>query len=152
MISIFVARMKKICILGYRKCGQWGFWSACANAQADQNLRWSHMSEGTFSVAVPHMCDSGSEHINSDLSTVIVILSFLWQLSFCWKWKNLLEVTEELGNNRCTTIRCEISVSPVTFLNITKTRLFKYTENFTTKRNESFQIKILIFFIFLIKR
>ena len=33
---------------------------------------------------------------------------------------------------------------------ITKTRLFKYTENFTTK-NENFQIKILIFFIFLLK-
>ena len=29
---------------------------------------------------------------------------------------------------------------------ITKTRLFKYTENFTTQKNESFQTKILIFF------
>ena len=31
---------------------------------------------------------------------------------------------------------------------ITKTSLFKYTENFTTKKkkNENFQIKILIFF------
>ena len=36
---------------------------------------------------------------------------------------------------------------------ITETRLFKYIENLTTKKkkNESFQIKILIFFIFLIK-
>ena len=34
--------------------------------------------------------------------------------------------------------------------NITKTHLFKYIENFTTK-TESFQIKILIFFIFLLK-
>ena len=33
---------------------------------------------------------------------------------------------------------------------ITKTRLFKYIENFTTK-NENFQIKIVIFFIFLLK-
>ena len=33
---------------------------------------------------------------------------------------------------------------------ITKICLFKYTENFTTK-NEKFQIKILIFFIFLLK-
>ena len=32
---------------------------------------------------------------------------------------------------------------------ITKTRLFKYVENFT--RKENFQIKILIFFIFLLK-
>ena len=30
--------------------------------------------------------------------------------------------------------------------NITKTRLFKYIENFTTKKPESFPIKILIFF------
>ena len=29
---------------------------------------------------------------------------------------------------------------------ITKTRLFKYIENFTTKKNWEFQIKILIFF------
>ena len=42
---------------------------------------------------------------------------------------------------------------------ITKTRLFKYIENFTTKKTtkkqkkktESFQIKIMIFFIFLLK-
>ena len=34
---------------------------------------------------------------------------------------------------------------------ITKTRLFKYIENFTTKKTESFQIKILTFFIFLLK-
>ena len=33
---------------------------------------------------------------------------------------------------------------------ITKTSLFKYTENFTTK-NENFQIKILIFSIFLLE-
>ena len=37
-------------------------------------------------------------------------------------------------------------------LNITKTRLFKYTEYFTTKKKkENFQIKILILFIFLLK-
>ena len=42
-------------------------------------------------------------------------------------------------------------------VHITKTRLFKYIENFTTKKkkkkkkNENFQIKILIFFIFLLK-
>ena len=34
---------------------------------------------------------------------------------------------------------------------ITKTRLFKYTENFTTKKIENFQIKILIFLMFLLK-
>ena len=34
---------------------------------------------------------------------------------------------------------------------ITKTRLFKYIDNFTTNNPESFQIKILIFSIFLLK-
>ena len=34
---------------------------------------------------------------------------------------------------------------------ITKTRLFIYIENFTTKKKENFQVKILIFFIFLLK-
>ena len=47
--SVFVVRIKKRCILGYSKCAQWRFWSDCANAQADLNLRWAHMSEGTFS-------------------------------------------------------------------------------------------------------
>ena len=27
----------------------WRFWSDCANVQADLNLRWTHMAEGTFS-------------------------------------------------------------------------------------------------------
>ena len=49
LIRVFVLRMKKLCILGYPKCAQWRFWSDCAKAQADLNLRWAHMSEGTFS-------------------------------------------------------------------------------------------------------
>ena len=45
---VFVVRMKKLCILGYPKCVQWRFWSDCANAQADLNFRWPHMSKVTF--------------------------------------------------------------------------------------------------------
>ena len=41
-------RTKHLCILGYTKCALWRFWSDCANAQADLNLRWAHMSDGTF--------------------------------------------------------------------------------------------------------
>ena len=48
LIKVFVVRMKKLCIPGYPKCVQGRFWSGCANVQADQNLRWAHMSEGTF--------------------------------------------------------------------------------------------------------
>ena len=49
--------LKKLCILGYAKCAQRRFRSACANAQADLNLRWAHMSEDTFSdVVAPIYC------------------------------------------------------------------------------------------------
>ena len=39
------------------KVSSWGqrrFWSDCANAQADLNLRWAHNSEGTISNVVAH--------------------------------------------------------------------------------------------------
>ena len=36
-------------------CDQWRFWSDCENAQADLNLRWSHMPKGTFSNVSVHM-------------------------------------------------------------------------------------------------
>ena len=38
----------QLCILGYRNLVQRRFWSDCAKAQSDQNLRWAHMSDGTF--------------------------------------------------------------------------------------------------------
>ena len=43
-IRVFVGSMKKLCILGYPKCAQRRFWSDCANAQSDLNLRWAHIS------------------------------------------------------------------------------------------------------------
>ena len=46
--------MKKRRILGYPKCAQWRFWSDCANAHADLNLRWAHMSEGWFPAVAAH--------------------------------------------------------------------------------------------------
>ena len=45
LTRVFAVHMKKLCMLGYPKCAQWRFWSDCANAQADLNLRRSHMSE-----------------------------------------------------------------------------------------------------------
>ena len=44
LITVFVVRMKKLCTLGCPKRAQWRFWSDCANAQADLNLRWAHVS------------------------------------------------------------------------------------------------------------
>ena len=47
--------LKKLWILGYPKGAQWRFWSDCANAQSDLNLRWAHMSTGTFSNVPTHI-------------------------------------------------------------------------------------------------
>ena len=47
-IRVFVARLKKRFIIDYPKRAQWRFWSDCANAQSDLNLRWVRMFEGTF--------------------------------------------------------------------------------------------------------
>ena len=44
-----------------------------------------------------------------------------------------------------------VTAKKVAGSSIMKTRLFKYIENFITKKTESFQIKILNFFIFLLK-
>ena len=48
-IRVYIVHMKKLCTLGYPKCTQWRFWSDCTNAQADLNLHWAHMTEGTLS-------------------------------------------------------------------------------------------------------
>ena len=45
---------RKLFILGYPIFAQWGFWSDWANAQADLNLHWMHMFEGTFSDVEAH--------------------------------------------------------------------------------------------------
>ena len=46
LTRVFVIRIKKLCIIGYTKYANTKY---CANAQADLNLRWAHMSDGTFS-------------------------------------------------------------------------------------------------------
>ena len=57
LIRVFFVRMMKLCILGYPKCDQCRFWSVCANAQANQNLRWAHMRNGTFFDVPAHWID-----------------------------------------------------------------------------------------------
>ena len=55
---VFVPRVKKFCVLDYPKCGQWRFWSNCANAQSDLNLRCAHMYEDKCSdVARSYVCN-----------------------------------------------------------------------------------------------
>ena len=58
--SVLVVHMKKLCICGHPKCAQWRFWSDCANAQADLNLRWAHTSEGTLSEVATHIMISAA--------------------------------------------------------------------------------------------
>ena len=48
LIRALVVHTKTLCILGYPKCTWLRFWFDCANVQADLNLRWTYMSEGTF--------------------------------------------------------------------------------------------------------
>ena len=50
--SVFVVRMKKLCILGYTKCTKSRFWADFANVQAGLNLCWANTSKGTFSKVV----------------------------------------------------------------------------------------------------
>ena len=54
LVRLFFVRMNTLCILGDPKCVQWRFWSDCANAQADLNLRWAHI-KGTFSDDAVHL-------------------------------------------------------------------------------------------------
>ena len=42
-------------IIGNKKCAQWRLSSDYANAQAGLNLRWAHMSAGTFSEFATHL-------------------------------------------------------------------------------------------------
>ena len=49
LIKVFVVRMNKILHHWLSKMRPVWFWSDCAYAQADLNLRSAHMSEGTFS-------------------------------------------------------------------------------------------------------
>ena len=56
LIRIFVVSMEKLGILGYPKYALWRFWSDRVNAQADLNLRWAHMFEGTFSDVAVYLC------------------------------------------------------------------------------------------------
>ena len=75
--SLSVWKKKQLCILGYLKCAQWRFWSACANAQADLNLRWAHISEDAFS-EVPAHSDKKLETVN-----IINVFSFQTPFSAC---------------------------------------------------------------------
>ena len=70
---------KKLCILGYQKGAQWRFWSDCANAQADLNLLWAHMSEGMFSDYVDHLFWPQSDlSIYSSEEKVIIFFFFFF--------------------------------------------------------------------------
>ena len=51
LFRVIVVHLKKLSILSYLKYAQWRFWSDCANAQADQNLRWALVPVVTSDVA-----------------------------------------------------------------------------------------------------
>ena len=71
LIRVFVVRMKKLCILGYPKCAQGRFRSVCANAQADLNLRWAHISEDRFSEVTAHMWPAKRKCLRTDAGSAV---------------------------------------------------------------------------------
>ena len=92
--SVFVVHMKILCILGYPKCAQRRFWSDCTFAQSDQNLRWAHIPESTFSDVTVQV----SNREDSD-QTVLWALSWLTVRMFWWyEWYKtyIREVTSKL--------------------------------------------------------
>ena len=68
--SVFIVCMTKLCIHCYLKCAQWRFWSDCANAQSDLNLRWAHMSEGTFSEIATQILIEDWQNVPCHIRTV----------------------------------------------------------------------------------
>ena len=83
LIRVFVVRMKAVCILGYSKCVYWRFWSDCANAQADLNVRSAHMSQGTFFDAEPEILIGSNVNDHLAIPSVWVRLAYPWRHSWC---------------------------------------------------------------------
>ena len=55
LIRVFAVRMKKKWVLGYPLSAQRRLWSDWADAQADLNVRWAHMSFCWFCRAAAHI-------------------------------------------------------------------------------------------------
>ena len=118
LVSVFVVRMEKLCILGYPNYTKPRFWSDCAHAQVDIILRWAHMSENTFSEAVEHKLalslqdqtwffnaltftrspgrcwkprpSRGFQYLSRDLANVNALKNHVWSLLLHKNWKHLL--------------------------------------------------------------
>ena len=59
--KVFLVRTKKLWILSHPKCAKRRFWSDCANANSDLNLRLALILEGTFSdIAFQNLWRCGS--------------------------------------------------------------------------------------------
>ena len=105
LIRIFDGRMKKLCILGYPKCAQERFWSACATAQADLNLCWVHISESTFTDFVVLMCLFGgqSQLYITAVYQIKTSCFFIWE---CWTGlRNLLFSLSFIWDGKAITVQ-----------------------------------------------
>ena len=95
LIRIFVVRLNKLCILADSKCTQWRFRSDCANAQADLNLRWVNMLEGTFSDIAAHLSDTKTQMSIGTFSDIAVCI-YLTKNETIVKNKHLLSILNGL--------------------------------------------------------
>ena len=83
LIRVFVVRMKTVCILSYPKCVYWRFWSDCANAQDDLNVRSAHMSKGTFFDAEAEILIVSNVNDHLAIPSTWVRLAYLWRYGWC---------------------------------------------------------------------
>ena len=197
LIRVFVVHMKKLYTLSYPNCAQWRFWSHSANAQAELNLRWTHIITKTYLYNVdPLYPNFYIVKLGFTGLYVIFLISAqkhrLWVLvrtstqkhrlwyslepprqggsneypqsmfwAVVWKISELLSeklqvlvVKFSIYLNRRVFVMCpwvHFLTLRIKYWRITKTRLFKYIENFTSKNWKFSDKKNLIFFIFLLK-
>ena len=114
LTGVFVVRMKRLCILRYRKYVLWRFWSDCANARADLNLCWVNMLQCAFSDVAAHM----SLMLTLKALSKIIIYDILFFITFLRKnvlafcllgrlftrnFKHISENTQAISQSRSTT-------------------------------------------------
>ena len=120
--SVFVVRMKKLCILGFPKCGQWIFWSNCANAQFDLNLLWAHSSAVSFRDAVAHIVWTGCALLQWVI--IIGLNSSFVDLSMC----NFRRITHKLNKAQVLYVKL-VTDSPESTNGIKSTKSIIYFHN-----------------------
>ena len=137
---VFVVQMKKLCILGFPKCGQWIFLSNCANAQFDQNLLWVHRSADSFCNAVAHIVWTGCALLQGMI--IIGLNSSVVDLSMC----NFRRITHKLNKAQVLYVKL-LKDSPESTNGIKSTKSIIYFHNDSVLSSKCYKVcqKLYIF-------